>query len=123
MRSIIAACAALCMALSAGAAAAEPVCAVAAANLFPAQSWQPPPPPPPPPEKPKAPPLPFAYLGHLAEGGKITLFLGSQQRTLIVHAGDTIDGIYRIDAITPQRALITYLPLDIQQSLTLRNRP
>lgn len=98
-------------------------CAVAAANLFRAQSWQPPPPPPPPPEKPKAPPLPFTYLGHLVEDRGVALFLGRQQQTLIVRAGDTIDGTYRVDAITAQRAVFTYLPLDVQQPLILRNRP
>lgn len=116
---------ALLVALLAGMACAaeEPPCPVAAANLFPSQSWQPPPPPPRPPEPPRAPPLPFAYLGQLDEGGSIALFLGKQQRTLVVRAGDTIDGSYRIDSITPQRAMFTYLPLDIQQPLILRNKP
>lgn len=98
-------------------------CPAAAANLFRAQSWLPPPPPPPPPPKPQAPPLPFTYLGHLAEDKGIALFLGRQQRTLIVRTGDSIDGTYRVDAITAQRAVFTYLPLDIQQPLILRNRP
>lgn len=98
-------------------------CPAAAANLFRAQSWLPPSPPPPPPEKPKAPPLPFTYLGHLVEDKGIALFLGRQQRTLIVRTGDVIDGTYRIDAITAQRAMFTYLPLDTQQPLILRNRP
>lgn len=97
--------------------------AVTTANLFPSQTWQPPPPPPSRPKPPEAPPLPYTYLGQLAEEGGITLFLGRQQRTLIVRAGDILDGSYRIDAVTPQRALITYLPLDIQQSLNLRNTP
>jgi hypothetical protein len=96
---------------------------ITTANLFPSQTWQPPPPPPSRPKPPEAPPLPYTYLGQLAEEGGITLFLGRQQRTLIVRAGDILDGSYRIDAVTPQRALITYLPLDIQQSLNLRNTP
>lgn len=116
------------LALALAACAAPPAagateCAVAAANLFRAQSWQPPPPPPAPPEKPKAPPLPFTYLGHLVEDKGIALFLGRQQRTLIVRAGDVIDGTHRVDAVSAQRAVFTYLPLDIQQPLILRNRP
>lgn len=104
-------------------AAGDATPAVTTANLFPSQTWQPPPPPPSRPKPPEAPPLPYTYLGQLAEEGGITLFLGRQQRTLIVRAGDILDGSYRIDAVTPQRALITYLPLDIQQSLNLRNTP
>jgi hypothetical protein len=100
-------------------------CAIAAADLFPAQSWQPPPPAPVrrAPEPPQAPPLPFTYLGQISDGGSIMLFLGRQQSTLIVRAGDIIDGSYRVETINPQRAVLTYLPLDIRQSLTLRNRP
>lgn len=103
--------------------AADAASAVTTANLFPSQTWQPPPPPPSRPKPPEAPPLPYTYLGQLAEEGGITLFLGRQQRALVVRAGDILDGSYRIDAVTPQRALITYLPLDIQQSLNLRNTP
>lgn len=113
----------LMLGMSTVAAADTSSCPAAAANLFAVQSWQPPPPPPPPPEKPKAPPLPFRYLGQLGEGDDITLFLGRQQITLIVHAGDVIDGTYRVDSITPQRAEFTYLPLGSQQPLVLRNRP
>lgn len=108
-----------------GAATDGAACAVAAANLFPAQSWQPPPAPPPAKrvEAPKAPPLPFAYLGQMEEDQGIALFLAHGQRTLVVRAGDSIDGGYRVDSITPMRATFRYLPLDEPQHLTLRTRP
>lgn len=98
-------------------------CPVAAANIFRTQSWLPPPPPPPKPPPPKAPPLPFVYLGQILEGEQISVFLGHQQRTLIVHSGDTIDGTYRIESISPTSATFLYLPLGEQQQLILRSRP
>jgi hypothetical protein len=111
----------------AGMAAAAPQekanCQVAAANVFRAQSWLPPPPPPPPPPAPKAPPLPFVYLGQIDEAGRIAVFLGQQQRTLIVRSGDTIDGTYRIESVTPTGATFLYLPLGELQQLILRSKP
>jgi hypothetical protein len=99
------------------------LCPVAAANLFKARSWLPPPPLPPKPPPPKAPPLPFVYLGQMEEGGRIALFLGRAQGTLIVRAGDGIDGLYRVEEVLPTRATFVYLPLNEQQQLTLRSRP
>lgn len=103
--------------------AAQPPCPVAAANLFKARSWLPPPPPLPPPPAPKAPPLPFTYLGQMEDGGSIALFLGRAQNTLIVRAGDLIDGVYRVEEIVPTRATFVYLPLNELQQLMLRSRP
>jgi len=105
-------------------AAAEPApCPVAASNLFAARSWLPPPPPPRKPEPPKAPPLPFSYVGQLEEAGGIALFLGRDKRTLIVRRGDVIEGAYRVEEVTPSRATLIFLPLGQQQHLTLRTRP
>lgn len=105
---------------------AEPACPVAAANLFPVQSWLPPPPPPPPPRKPeppRAPPLPFKYLGQLQEGNDVALFLQRGELNFVVRAGETVDGVWRIEKITPTQAVFNYQPLDQTQTLTLRTRP
>jgi hypothetical protein len=107
--------------------AQEPsTCPAAVANLFPVQSWQPPPPPPPPPRKPeppKAPPLPFKYLGQLQEDRGIVLFLEHGKLTLVARAGETVAGNWRIEKITPTQAVFNYQPLDQSQTLTLRTRP
>lgn len=100
---------------------AEP-CPVAAANLFAARSWQPPPPPRKL-EPPKAPPLPFTYLGQLEEESGIALFLGRGESNLIVRRGDLIDNKYRVEDVTPVRATFVFLPLKQAQHLTLRARP
>lgn len=109
--------------LAAGAQQEKVACQVAAANIFRAQSWLPPPPPPPPPPAPRAPPLPFVYLGQIDEGERIAVFLGQQQRTLIVRSGDAIDGTYRVESVTPTSASFIYLPLGEQQQLLLRSKP
>ncbi len=106
--------------------AQEPPACPAAANLFPVQSWQPPPPPPPPPRKPeppRAPPLPFKYLGQLQEDRGIVLFLEHGMLTLVARAGETVAGSWRIEKITPTQAVFNYQPLDQTQTLTLRTRP
>ena len=74
-------------------------------------------PPPPPPPPPQAPPLPFTYMGKLIEDGRIVVFLTQGDRNHIVRQGDTIDGTYRVDAVTEQRLALTYLPLKQKQEL------
>jgi hypothetical protein len=89
---------------------------------FARRSWTPPPPPPPPPAPPpppSAPPLPFTYLGKKLDDGQWEVFLARGEQTLIVHAQSTIDERYRVDAIRPPLLLLTYLPLNRQQTLTI----
>jgi len=71
-------------------------------------------PPPPPPEPP---PLPFKYLGQLSEAGRKQVFLAAGDRNLVVSAGDVVDGLYRIDAIGTEELMLTYLPMNVQQTL------
>ena len=90
-------------------------------DVFQAKSWYVPPPPPKPvpPPPPAPPPLPFIYMGKLMEGDKLTVFLTKQDRHYAVKAGETLDGAYRIESVTAQQVVFTYLPLNMQQTLTL----
>lgn len=94
-------------------------------DAFQVQSWYVPPPPsalpaaPPPPPAP--PPLPFTYMGQLLEDGKLTVFLTRQDQNYAVQPGATLDGMYRVDSVAPQRVVFTYLPLNMQQSLAIGN--
>lgn len=76
-------------------------------------------PPPPKPPPPQAPPLPFSYMGKLVEDGRIVVFLTQGDRNHIVRQGDTIDGVYRVDAVTESSLSLTYLPLKKKQELAL----
>lgn len=95
------------------------------ADLFPAQSFRPPPAPvrpvllPPPP--PMAPPLPFAYVGAWTEAGVETVFLAQGERVLSVRTGQALAGGWRLDTVQPEALVFTYEPLN--QPRTLRIAP
>ncbi|APC65911.1 hypothetical protein ACQCP0_22365 [Ralstonia pseudosolanacearum] len=94
------------------------------AQAFPSRDWAPPPPPPPPPApppKPMAPPLPFVVIGKKWEDGQWQVFLGRNEETFVVKAGDTFDGRYRVDSIVPPSMTLIYLPLKARQTLTIGN--
>lgn len=94
-------------------------------DLFASKSWYvpPPPPPPQPPPKPTAPPLPFAYLGRMIDGGSTVVFVSSQDRNRILRVGDVVDQVWRVDAVEGSRMKFTYLPLNENKYLILGAAP
>lgn len=90
---------------------------------FAGKSWYVPPPSPPPqkiqePSRPIAPPLPFGYMGRMQEeDGHVVIYLVQGNRAYSVSQGDTIDGTYRLESVSPNQLVLTYLPLDIKQTL------
>jgi hypothetical protein len=89
-------------------------------DLFPAKSWYVPPPVSKTRPVPAAPPLPFVYVGKMIERGKApTVFLESQNRTYLVHEDDQVGTNYRVDSIRPPLMTLTYLPLDIKQTMQI----
>lgn len=104
---------------------AEQSAAAPPADLFAVRNWQPPPPKakPLPPPKPVPPPLPFRYSGRLNDGEETTAILMRDQRVILVRANDVIDGIYRVDELTASRIVLTYLPLQAQQTIETGRHP
>ena len=47
------------------------------------------------------------------------IFLVRGDRVLLVRAGDTIEGNYRVEGIVGTKLDLTYLPLNIRQSLDI----
>ena len=94
--------------------------AAAARDLFPSQTWYiaPPPPEPVPPPPPQAPPLPFRFLGLWQEQGRTAVFVSDGPRNLIMKAGDTVDGHYKVEAIGHGAVRLVYLPLNQIQTLS-----
>lgn len=96
------------------------------ADVFAASGWEEPRPrvsaPPAPPPAPTAPPLPFKYFGRMSEAGSVTVFLTSADRNHAVRVGDVLDGRYRIENISESTLVVTYLPLQQQQTLQIANR-
>jgi hypothetical protein len=97
------------------------------ANAFETKSWYvpPPPPPPPPPAKPlpppapTAPPLPFTYLGQYQDSDKPIILLVKQDRIYTVKVGEVIEGTYRVEGIAGATLTLTYLPLNIKQTINI----
>lgn len=91
-------------------------------NVFKATSWYVPPPPPPPkppapPPPPSAPPLPFTYLGWYEDAPTRLIILVKGDRMYTVAEGDVIEETYRVERVIAGRVELTYLPLNITQSL------
>lgn len=69
--------------------------------------------------KPSAPPLPFAYLGKVIEGGKVEIWLSRGGELLAVAPGDKIGADYRLEQAEGDSLAFTYLPLGLRQTLDL----
>lgn len=102
----------------------------AVGDLFASLNWAPPPPPPAPaappappprPAAPVTPPLPFTFVGMLERGAaRPEAFLAKGEALLVVSAGDLLDNnTYRVDTLTANEIVMTYLPLNIQQTLSV----
>ena len=70
-------------------------------------------------EPPSAPPLPFRYLGQLESRSRAIVFLVRAEDVIVAAAGETIDNVYRIEAITETAVEFMYLPLGVRQSLSV----
>jgi hypothetical protein len=79
-----------------------------------------PPPPPPPPPPPTAPPMPYAYMGsYLGKDGRMIIFLTRGDQVYSVSPGDVLESNYRVEGITSGQLVLIYLPLNIQQTISI----
>ncbi len=96
-------------------------------SLLEPKSWFTPPPPPKQvpatqasltPAAPPAPPaFPFTYIGRVVDRQDVILFLSRNDTQYAVRANDTLDNNYRVDKITDEEAVLTYIPLNTQQTI------
>lgn len=70
------------------------------------------------PAKPTVPPLPFKYLGRMTDGEKLEIYLEQGQEFIATEPGQRI-GDYRVDKVTEDQIVFTYLPLKAKQTLDL----
>jgi hypothetical protein len=68
---------------------------------------------------PSAPPMPFTYMGKMHSGPDTSVFLTQGDRSLIVHEGDTIDSIYRVEQVADNEITLVYLPLGERQKIVI----
>ncbi len=79
-----------------------------------------PPPPPPPPPPPTAPPMPYAYMGsYIGKDGRMIIFLTKGDQVYSVSPGDVLEGKYRVEGIASGQLVLIYLPLNIQQTISI----
>jgi len=74
-------------------------------------------------QAPSAPPLPFTYAGRLTQEGRTEVFVLRGEELISIAPGQSIDGQYRVDAISDTRIAFTYLPLKTRQSIELSELP
>lgn len=93
---------------------------------FAGKSWYVAPPPPPiskvkeVPPAPSAPAFPYRYMGMMQEEGeRVVVYLTQGNRTYSVYQGDTINNVYQVESIAGNQMVLTYLPLDIKQTLSI----
>lgn len=75
------------------------------------------------PPAPSAPPLPFRYLGRMADGEAVTFFLAKGEDTVAAKVGDVLENQWRLDSASPSALSFTYLPLQLVQPLALPALP
>ncbi|HEY0562363.1 MAG TPA: hypothetical protein VGD04_03480 [Methylophilus sp.] len=67
---------------------------------------------------PMAPPAPYTYMGKLEESAQVTYyFLIANNKTYAVKLGEVLDSQWRLEREDSQRLYLTYLPLDLPQTL------
>lgn len=104
-------------------ASAEVVARFAASgpDLFPPQSWKPPPTPvpvvvAPPPLPPQAPPLPFKYVGRWDAGDGESFFLAEGDRVVSARVGQNLTQ-WHLDSVNAGGLTFTFIPLQQQRQL------
>ena len=74
--------------------------------------------PPPAAAPPTAPPLPYAAVGDWTDSGVTVAFLAGANGMVMAKAGETLNGVYHVDKVTPGHIMLTYVPLQQVQQLT-----
>ncbi|MEY4765318.1 MAG: hypothetical protein RI907_1991 [Pseudomonadota bacterium] len=68
------------------------------------------------PPEPKAPAFPHKWVGRVNDGA----VLSGPEATWVVHAGDVIEGQWRVEQLSDRRMSLTYLPLNQIQQVVMR---
>jgi hypothetical protein len=68
---------------------------------------------------PRAPPLPFSFLGKQLQAGAWQVYLALGEDLRIARVATVIDSQYRVESIVPPQIVFTYLPLNERQTLDI----
>ena len=70
-----------------------------------------------PPPGPQVPPVPYRWAGKVTYGGKSRVALTAGERIHLVVEGDTVDGGYVVQRISPDTVTLVYTPLGVSHDL------
>jgi hypothetical protein len=73
--------------------------------------------------KPVPPRLPFVYVGLIEEGKVTKVVLAQGDQLHIVAIGEQFADSYRMEGVGPEQAVVTYLPLEVRQTVTTTPAP
>ncbi len=74
-----------------------------------------------PPPAPTPPPLQFTYIGKAIDGNRVWVFLSQDDENYVTRIGQKVDDQYRLDTINDEEVLLTYLPLNVKQTLAIND--
>ena len=69
----------------------------------------------------KPPPLRFRYLGKIIHNNQMKIILSLSDEKILVKLGEHIDDEYRVDAMDNETITLTYLPLNVEQTLIIND--
>src|SRR5262245_29082181 len=70
-----------------------------------------------PPPPPVAPPLPFRFAGQFYRGSEAEVYLGKGEDIFPVKEGDTLEGQYKVEAVTPSEVRFLHVPSGTTQTM------
>lgn len=73
------------------------------------------------PQQPAVPTLPFIFVGRMIDGDDVSIFLSKNDHQYVARVNDVLDDAYRVDKITDSSAVLTYLPMNSQLTLTFNS--
>jgi hypothetical protein len=63
--------------------------------------------------------MPFTYIGKMVDGKKVVIFLLKNDVQYVAQINDVLDGMYRVDDISDDEVVLTYIPMNARQTLAL----
>jgi hypothetical protein len=67
--------------------------------------------------QPGPPELPFRYVGNLVDGAEQVVYVARGDQAYVLHAGDAVDGTYKVLGITPAQIEFEHIPTGVKQAL------
>ena len=71
------------------------------------------------PVTPVAPVIPFKYIGKILGDDEYSVFVALNGKNYVVKEGDIVQQTYKIEKITPPVMTVTYIPMNVLQTMQI----